>query len=232
MSDDRVIGPSPQIEPTPQIATSAPAVPWLLRNPLFFAVLSVLVGVLVGAVVLAVAGYNPILAYGEILAGVFSSPRNVAAAIVRSTPIIITGLSVTFAFKTGLFNIGAEGQFIIGSLVAALVGFSVNLPAVLHVPLLFVTAFVAGAAWGGIAAASLRGPCYVERRGPHQPPPIPEPQPLAPPPVVVGPSGEPEPERPVPIRQWTAGGTSSKVGWIVAGSAVVAGLIYLGTRQR
>ncbi len=132
-------------------AATASTTPWLLRTPAFFAAVSVAVGVIVGGVVLLVAGFNPILAYGEILAGVFSSPRNVAAAIVRSTPIIITGLSVTFAFRTGLFNIGAEGQFIVGSLVAALLGFAVNLPAILHVPLILASAFVAGAAWGGFA---------------------------------------------------------------------------------
>lgn len=123
----------------------------LLQNPLFFVLLSIFVGVVVGAVILIVAGYNPFRAYGEILAGIFSGPRNVATAIVRATPIILTGLSVTFAFRTGLFNIGAEGQFLVGGLTAALLGFAVQLPAILHIPFVMIAAALAGAAWGGLA---------------------------------------------------------------------------------
>ncbi len=123
----------------------------LLNNPFAFALLSIVVGVLVGAIILVVAGYNPFRAYGEILAGIFSGPRNIATAIVRSTPIVLTGLSVTFAFRTGLFNIGAEGQFLIGGLTAALLGFSVSLPPILHIPFVMIAAAMAGAAWGGLA---------------------------------------------------------------------------------
>ena len=123
----------------------------LLQNPLVFVLLSIVIGVLVGAIILVVAGYNPFRAYGEILAGIFSGPRNIATAIVRSTPIILTGLSVTFAFRTGLFNIGAEGQFLIGGLTAALLGFSVSLPPILHIPFVMIAAALAGAMWGGFA---------------------------------------------------------------------------------
>jgi len=133
-------------KPVPQKQT-----PWLLQKPVFFVLISIAVGVIVGAIILVVAGYNPFRAYGQILAGVFSGPRNVAAAIVRATPIIMTGLSVTFAFRTGLFNIGAEGQFIVGSMAAALVGFSVQLPVFLHIPLVFLAAIAAGVLWGGLA---------------------------------------------------------------------------------
>ncbi|MFP4378463.1 MAG: ABC transporter permease [Spirochaetales bacterium] len=133
-------------KPVPQKQT-----PWLLQKPVFFVLISIVVGVLVGAIILLIAGYNPFEAYGQILAGIFSGPRSVAAAIVRATPIIMTGLSVTFAFRTGLFNIGAEGQFIVGSMAAALVGFAVRLPAFLHIPLVFLAAIVAGVLWGGLA---------------------------------------------------------------------------------
>jgi simple sugar transport system permease protein len=123
----------------------------LTQNPVVFVSISILVGVLVGGIILIVAGYNPLRAYGEIVAGIFDGPRNIATAIVRATPIILTGLSVTFAFRTGLFNIGAEGQFLVGGLAAALVGFSVSLPPILHIPLVLLAAMVAGAIWGGLA---------------------------------------------------------------------------------
>jgi ABC-type uncharacterized transport system permease subunit len=123
----------------------------ILQKPVVFVSISILVGVLVGGVILVAAGYNPFQAYGQIVAGIFSGPRNIATAIVRATPIIMTGLSVTFAFRTGLFNIGAEGQFLVGGLTAALVGFSVHLPAILHIPLVLLSAMVAGALWGGLS---------------------------------------------------------------------------------
>jgi simple sugar transport system permease protein len=138
-------------EPVAEATTVAEKKAGILQKPLFFVTVSILVGVLVGAIILIIAGYNPIAAYSEILQGIFSGPRNIAAAIVRSTPIIMTGLSVTFAFRTGLFNIGAEGQFLVGSVAAALVGAFVRLPAFLHIPVVFLAAIVAGALWGGLA---------------------------------------------------------------------------------
>ncbi|MCK9910846.1 ABC transporter permease, partial [Microbacteriaceae bacterium K1510] len=61
------------------------------------------------------------------------------------------GLSVAFAFRTGLFNIGAEGQFIMGMLTATFVGVLVDLPAYLHAPLAILCGGLAGGLWGAIA---------------------------------------------------------------------------------
>lgn len=99
-----------------------------LRRPSAAAALSVLIGLAVGAVVLAAAGYNPAEGYGALLTGIFSKPKYMVQVLVRSTPIILTGLSVAFAFKTGLFNIGAEGQYIIGCITAAMTGYFIKLP--------------------------------------------------------------------------------------------------------
>lgn len=118
---------------------------------LIFTVISIIIGFLVGALVLKLAGFSPIEAYSIMIRGVISKPNYVAWVITRSTPIIITGLSVAFAFRTGLFNIGAEGQFIIGAMAAALVGYFVKLPWILHVPLVFLAAILAAGVWGGIA---------------------------------------------------------------------------------
>ena len=69
--------------------------------------------------------------------------------IVYSIPYIVVGLSVAFSFKTGVFNIGAEGQFVVGSMAAAVVGILAGgLPKFLLIPLCFLTAMIAGAAWG------------------------------------------------------------------------------------
>lgn len=71
--------------------------------------------------------------------------------IVSATPLILTGLSVALAFRVGLFNIGAEGQLYVGSLLAVIVGFSiVDAPWFIHLPLAIGAGFVGGALWGFI----------------------------------------------------------------------------------
>lgn len=116
-----------------------------------FSLLSVLLGLLVGAIVLIISGNSPIVAYGAMIEGIFGKPKYIAWTIIKATPYILTGLSIAFAFKTGLFNIGAEGQFIIGALVATIVGYSINLPAIIHIPLTMILAGIAGGLWGSIA---------------------------------------------------------------------------------
>lgn len=116
-----------------------------------FSLLSILLGLLVGAIVLVISGNSPIKAYGAMIEGIFGKPKYIAWTIIKATPYILTGLSIAFAFKTGLFNIGAEGQFIIGALVATLVGYSIQLPAIIHIPLTMILAGLAGGIWGSIA---------------------------------------------------------------------------------
>lgn len=120
-------------------------------HPLLLTGLSLLAGLVVGALALLIAGYNPLAAYASLIGGVFSAPRDWSFVIIRSTPLILTGLSVAFAFRTGLFNIGAEGQYIVGALGATLFGVFVPLPFVLHVPLTMLAGVLCGAAWGALA---------------------------------------------------------------------------------
>ncbi len=120
-------------------------------NKLLFTLVSILLGLLVGAIVLLISGYNPLEAYKALVEGVFKTPRHIGWAIVTSTPIILTGLGVCFAFKTGLFNMGAEGQFIIGSVVGFLVGYALPLPPVLHPIVAILLAMLAGALYGALA---------------------------------------------------------------------------------
>ena len=123
----------------------------LADNMILFSLISIVLGLIVGAVALIIAGFNPIDAYSAMIEGIIGKPKYIAWTIIRSTPLILTGLSVAFAFKTGLFNIGAEGQFIVGALVATMVGAGVELPAIIHVPLVLLVAGLSGAAWGGFA---------------------------------------------------------------------------------
>ncbi|WP_225410805.1 ABC transporter permease [Stigmatella hybrida] len=79
--------------------------------------------------------------------------RPLGEAAIKAAILLLTGLSVAVAFKAGLFNIGAQGQMLLGALMAALAGAHLSLPSVLHVPVALLAAAVAGAAWALIAAA-------------------------------------------------------------------------------
>ena len=122
----------------------------ILKKPITAILLSVVFGFIVGAIVLAITGYNPIQAFGALFNGIFSKPKYVANTLIKSTPIILTGLSVAFAFKTGLFNIGAEGQYVVGTIAAAVVGYKLNLPAPLQITAVVIAGVAAAALWGGI----------------------------------------------------------------------------------
>jgi simple sugar transport system permease protein len=124
---------------------------FILSGSLGVTLVSVSLGFLVGALVLLVAGFSPIEGYLAILNGIFSKPKYMSYVVIYSTPLIITGLSVAFALRTGLFNIGAEGQYIVGALAAALAGYFFHLPPGLHALVCVLLAAVAAAAWGGLA---------------------------------------------------------------------------------
>lgn len=120
----------------------------IFDNQLLFILLSIVIGFVIGAIMLLVAGINPGEAYSRLIVGVFSKPKFIVWAVVYATPLIFTGLAVAFSFRTGVFNIGAEGQFVVGSIAACVVGILVDVPAIIHIPLCFITAAAAGAFWG------------------------------------------------------------------------------------
>lgn len=122
----------------------------ILKKPFSATVLSILFGFIVAAVVLAIAGTNPGEAFSVMFQGIFSKPKYMANVVIKATPLILTAVSIAFAFKVGLFNIGAEGQFIMGTIVATLVGILVDLPPILEYPLVLICGMAAGAVWGGI----------------------------------------------------------------------------------
>lgn len=122
-----------------------------LNGSLGLTLISIVLGFLLGAIILLVAGFNPLEAYWVILKGIFSRSKYISYVIIYATPLIITGLSVAFALRTGLFNIGAEGQYIMGAIMAAAAGYFFELPLILHVTLAVGLAVIAGAIWGGLA---------------------------------------------------------------------------------
>lgn len=112
---------------------------------------SILLGLLTGAIFMLAGGYDPIQAYSSLVTRLFSSPYNIGEAIRAITPLIFTGIAVAFAFRTGLFNIGVEGQFTMGMTGATLVGVLLDLPWYIHAPLAVITGAVFGGLWAAIA---------------------------------------------------------------------------------
>lgn len=127
----------------------------LLRKPITASILAILVGFIVAAIVLAVAGYAPGPSFAAMFNGMIGRPKYISNVIIKATPIILTGTAIAFAFKTGLFNIGAEGQYIFGTICAVIVGVSLNLPPVLQIPLV-ILAGTLGGALGGAAVGWLK----------------------------------------------------------------------------
>jgi general nucleoside transport system permease protein len=76
--------------------------------------------------------------------------RPLSETLTYATPLIFTGLAVGLAFRAGLFNIGAQGQMIFGMMGALIVGFALDLPAALHLPLAVIAGAIAGAAFGAV----------------------------------------------------------------------------------
>ena len=119
-----------------------------LKKPIASSLLAILVGFIVAAVVLAVAGYDPIGSFAALFQGALGKPKYIANVIIKATPILLTGVGVAFAFQTGLFNIGAEGQYIAATILSSIVGITLDLPAVLEIPLVILAGVAGGAALG------------------------------------------------------------------------------------
>ncbi len=112
---------------------------------------AIIMALLVGTIFIMAIGKNPITAYIALLQGAFGDTYSIGETLENTTPLILTGLAVAFAFRVKLFNIGAEGQFLMGALAATWVGTSLSLPSVIHVPLVLLAGIVVGGLWGGIA---------------------------------------------------------------------------------
>lgn len=106
----------------------------------------------VGAVVIALTGGSPGRAYLALLDGAFGNLNSVAVTLQKTAPLIFTGLSVAFAFRAGLLNIGAEGQLYMGALATVLGGIHLpGLPVGLHMAASLALGLLSGAAYGAAA---------------------------------------------------------------------------------
>lgn len=106
---------------------------------------------LVGGVMISIAGFNPVDTYSAMLDGALGSSQNIGVTVTNAIPLLLAGLGVALPFRCGLLNIGGEGQIYVGALFATLVaiGFP-GLPAPIHLPLALLAGFVGGGLWGAI----------------------------------------------------------------------------------
>ena len=119
----------------------------ILECNVLYTIIAIIIGFLLGAIFLTIAGISPAVAYGKLFSSIFSKPKYLVWTLVYAAPLIFTGLSVAFSFRTGVFNIGAEGQFVIGGLVACILGIVLKLPAGIHAIVCLVAAAAAGCIW-------------------------------------------------------------------------------------
>lgn len=114
--------------------------------------MAVVLGLLVGAIVMLIGGYNPIEAYSALIQRVVGKPYDLGESIRQITPLIFTGLAVAFAFRSGMFNIGADGQVLIGMTAATTVALTLDgASSIITVPLAVIAGALAGGFWAGIA---------------------------------------------------------------------------------
>ncbi|MBS3788698.1 ABC transporter permease [Candidatus Bipolaricaulota bacterium] len=124
---------------------------------------AILIAFAIGGIVITSLGTNPFAFFSRMLSLNFGSMRGISQMIYRATPYFFTAMALSFAFKAGLFNIGAEGQMFVGGLALAWVGFTFTwLPFPILFILCLVAGFLGGALWGAI-------PGYLKvKRGAHE----------------------------------------------------------------
>lgn len=121
-----------------------------MNRKALISLIATLLGLIAGALLMFVAGHNAFEGFVYLIQGGTKSFERIGNTIATATPLILTGLSLVFAFRTGLFNIGAPGQMLFGGLCATVVAHTVNLPRPLLLVVLIIVAFIGGAIWAAI----------------------------------------------------------------------------------
>ncbi|MEN3185289.1 MAG: ABC transporter permease [Atribacterota bacterium] len=121
--------------------------------PFVLEILAILLAFLLGFLVLFVTGYPPLRAFSALFRGAFGSRNAFGQTLTQATPILFTSLSFLLSFRAGIFNIGIEGQLLIGAFLAAILGTAItSLPFPLHLLLALLGGGMGGALWALIPA--------------------------------------------------------------------------------
>jgi len=116
-------------------------------------ILAILAALVVAGIFFWIYGVSPFYAYNLILKGALGSKLGLTETVRRAIPLLLCGVGLTIAFRALFWNIGAEGQLLLGAVAAAGVALFSGLPDVLLLPAMFIAGFLAGALWGLIPAA-------------------------------------------------------------------------------
>lgn len=121
----------------------------LADNNMVISLSAVLLGLIAGAVLILFIGENPLIAFTYLFRGGLMNIERIGNTLATATTLLLVGLSVSFAFKTGLFNIGGSGQMLIGGLLGSMFALSAtSLPRPLFFILLILIGIIGGALWG------------------------------------------------------------------------------------
>ena len=112
---------------------------------------AILVGLAVGSLVVLLQGQNLLSVYGALLRGAVGDQLAITSTLTRAAPIVVAGLGTALAFRSGLFNLGGEGQLVLGALVTAIVAVYVPLPPVVGVLIALAAGMLAAALWASLA---------------------------------------------------------------------------------
>ncbi|MBV9439057.1 MAG: ABC transporter permease, partial [Candidatus Eremiobacteraeota bacterium] len=104
----------------------------------------------VGSLAMLLARVSPVVGFSALIDGAFGTREEVAETLVQTTNLLFPALGVAVAFRAGLFNIGAEGQLILGGFAAGWLGAQLPLPGVVAIPMVLIAGTIAGGAWGAI----------------------------------------------------------------------------------
>ncbi len=113
--------------------------------------LAVALAILFTSVILMTMGASPIEAYGNMLKGAFGSVNKWADVFAAWVPLVLCAIGLSFSFAAGLWNIGIEGQMVMGAIAATWAARSLDLPAYVHIPLIFIASMAGGALWSCLA---------------------------------------------------------------------------------
>ncbi|MBT2681418.1 ABC transporter permease [Bacillus sp. ISL-35] len=109
--------------------------------------ISIILGLVAGGILMLFIGSNPIEGYSYLLQGALKNLERIGNTLATATPLIFTGLSVAFAFRTGLFNIGASGQMLVGGLLASAVGLTYDFSRPVLLAVMILVGMLGGALW-------------------------------------------------------------------------------------
>jgi len=109
--------------------------------------ISITLVMIVGAVFIFLQGESPLKAFQAIFQGALFGKSSIARSIRWITPCIIAGTAAVISNKSGIFNLGVEGQIYMGAFVSAVFGYAVSLPRLLHIPATIIVGGIGGALW-------------------------------------------------------------------------------------